>query len=1032
MTVRATDPGDLYAEQKFTVTVVPPNEPPDTVGAIPDQQVEKGRTGRVDVSRYFRDPDNDELTYSASTAATAVARVSVDGSRIVFRGLRVGDAKVTVTATDPGGLKAKQQFDLEVYERADECSITSVANRNFTVEEHETAVGTVRVNANHCGTLDYALAGAGADDVSAAALSAGSDNAAITGNFNFEARSSYDLTLTVSERGGSASNSGRVRISVTDENDAPRASGTISKQRVQVGEPISVNVTGYFKDEDAGDRLTFTSKSSATGRLTVNASGSPVTLTGVAGGSATVTVTARDRGGLTATQTFSVTVVPQTTRCGITVSDGALSVPEDAGKGDGVDGKVGVTATGACGTLSYALSETGSGNFTVAAAGSSDDDATLKVAGKLDHETTASYALKLTVSSGTVSAEGDVSITVTDVNEAPVIDSAIPAQGVVTGKSESVVVSSHFSDPDGDVLTYLASSSNRNVATVSVNGGTVVVQGVAKGSAEVTVTARDPGGLEAQQAFSVTVTDPPPTNGAPKIESAIPAQEVVAGESVSVVVSSHFSDPDNDILTYLAESLNETVATVSVNGDKVVVQGVAKGSAEVEVTARDPHAEEISQRFSVTVKPANAAPVAATAIPAMTVAAGESKTVDVSVHFRDPDDDALEYEASSSNDAAATVGVEGSELKVTGVLRGESRVTVTARDPKGAEASQSFLVTVPNEAPERVGAIAALTLSKGDTGSVRVSAHFSDAESDALTYKASSSDGGVLSVKVAGEHVSYEALKVGTSKVTVTADDGHGGTAGQEFGVTVKPENAAPVIVSAIPAITVEADSMAVVDAAPHFRDPDGDALSYEASSSNEAVARVAASGSEVTVTGVSRGDARVTVTALDGRGGSVPQAFAVTVPNRAPEAVGSIGPVTAYMHGRVGVGMSDAFRDPDGDKLTYRPSSSDAGVVTVEMIGSDVEIRTVSRGSATVTVTADDGFGGTAEQQFEVEVPNQEPISLGGIKDRTVARGESFKVGLAEYFRDFDLDKLTYTATAYPGGFASFSVEGAELTVKV
>ena len=82
------------------------------------------------------------------------------------------------------------------------------------------------------------------------------------------------------------------------------------------------------------------------------------------------------------------------------------------------------------------------------------------------------------------------------------------------------------------------------------------------------------------------------------------------------------------------------------------------------------------------------------------------------------------------------------------------------------------------------------------------------------------------------------------------------------------------------------------------------------------------------------------------------------------------------------------------------------------------------------VTVTADDGYGGTAEQEFEVEVPNREPISVGGIKDRTVARGESFKVGLAEYFRDFDLDKLTYTATAYPGGFASFSVEGAELTV--
>ena len=1030
--------GSVSDTRDVDISVIDVNEAPRPVRTIRAQTVWIGDPVSVDVTGYFTDEDEgDRLTFTSESSATGRLTVNASGSPVRLTGVAAGTATVTVTAEDNGGLKATQTFSVTV-ERATttQCGITVSAGGLSVPEDADTGDGVDGklgvTTTGSCGTLSYSLSGSGSGDFSASAVSASDEDAKVkvAAPLNHEGRDAYDLTLTVSEVGGTASDAADVDISVTDVNEAPQPIGTISKQRVQVGEPISVNVTGYFTDEDAGDRLTFESESSATGRLTVNASGSPVTLTGVAAGSATVTVTARDRGNLTATQTFSVTVVPKATECAITVSKGVLSVPEDAGKGDGVDGKVGVTATGACGTLSYALSGTGSGNFTVAAAGSSDDDATLKVAGKLDHETKASYALKLTVSSGTVSAEGDVGVTVTDVNEAPVIDSAIPAQGVVTGKSESVVVSSHFSDPDGDDLTYLASSSNRNVATVSVNGATVVVQGVAKGSAEVTVTARDPGRLEISQKFTVTVTDPPPTNGAPKIESAIPAREVVAGESVSVVVSSHFSDPDNDVLTYLAESLDETVATVSVSDDKVVVRGVAKGSVEVKVTARDPHAEEISQRFRVTVKPANAAPVAASDIPAMTVAAGESKTVDVSSHFRDPDDDALEYEASSSNEAAATVGVEGSELKVTGVLRGESRVTVTARDPDGAEASQSFLVTVPNQAPERVGAIAALTLSKGDTGSVRVSAHFSDAESDPLTYKASSSNGGVLSVTVAGEHVSYEALKVGTSRVTVTADDGHGGTAEQEFGVTVKPENAAPVIVRAIPAITVEADSMEVVDAAPHFRDPDGDALSYEASSSNEAVARVAASGSEVTVTGVSRGDARVTVTALDGRGGSVPQDFAVTVPNRAPEAVGSIGPVTTYMHGRVTVGVSGAFRDPDGDALTYRASSSDEGVVTVEMARNVVEIRTVSRGSATVTVTADDGYGGTAEQEFDVEVPNREPISLGSIKDRTVARGESFKVGLAEYFRDFDLDKLTYTATAYPGGFASFSVEGAELTV--
>ncbi|WP_420615841.1 Ig-like domain-containing protein [Candidatus Palauibacter sp.] len=778
VTVTADDRMGGITEDVFEVRV--PNRKPKPKGTIPDDAIDVGESRSVDVLSKFEDPDGDDLDFSAVSSNKTVLGVSMSGSKVTYEGLKEGSATVTVTAEDNGGLTATQQFDVEVDEPTRPCTI-KFSDAALSVAENA-RVGTamnrdVSVTASDCGTLRYALKGTGSDDFSVAAAGANDDDAKIkvAKRLNHEARDSYSLKLTVSS--GSVSDTRDVDISVIDVNEAPQPVRTIRAQTVWVGDPVSVDVTGYFTDEDAGDRLTFTSKSSATGRLTVNAKGSPVTLTGVAAGSATVTVTARDRGNLTAAQTFSVTVLPKTTECGITVSKGALSVPEDARKGDGVDGEVGVTATAACGTLSYGLSGTGSENFTVAAAGSGDDAAKLRVAGTLDHETTASYALKLTVSSGTVSAEGDVGITVTDVNEAPVIDSAIPAQSVVTGKSESVVVSSRFSDPDGDVLTYLASSSNRNVATVSLDGGTVVVRGVAKGSAEVTVTARDPGRLEISQKFSVTVTDPPPTNGAPKIESAIPAQEVVAGESVTVVVSSHFSDPDNDPLTYLAESLNETVATVSVSDDKVVVRGVAQGRVEVKVTARDPHAEEISQRFSVTVKPANAAPVAASEIPAMTVAAGESKTVDVSAHFRDPDDDELEYEASSSNEAAATVGVEGSELKVTGVLRGESRVTVTARDPDGAKASQSFLVTVPNEAPEPAGTIPALTLSKGDTGSVRVSAHFSDAESDALTYRASSSNGGVLSVTVTGEHVSYEALKVGTSRVTVTADDGHGGTA---------------------------------------------------------------------------------------------------------------------------------------------------------------------------------------------------------------------------------------------------------------
>ncbi len=90
-------------------------------------------------------------------------------------------------------------------------------------------------------------------------------------------------------------------------------------------------------------------------------------------------------------------------------------------------------------------------------------------------------------------------------NRSPVTVGSISDKTVKEGESEGVNASSYFSDPDGDALTYTASSSNTGVATASVSGRTVTVSGVAEGSATVRIRATDPGGLSATQTFSVTV-----------------------------------------------------------------------------------------------------------------------------------------------------------------------------------------------------------------------------------------------------------------------------------------------------------------------------------------------------------------------------------------------------------------------------------------------------------------------------------------------------------------------------------------------
>ncbi|MDE2761301.1 MAG: leucine-rich repeat domain-containing protein, partial [Gemmatimonadota bacterium] len=161
---------------------------------------------------------------------------------------------------------------------------------------------------------------------------------------------------------------------------------------------------------------------------------------------------------------------------------------------------------------------------------------------------------------------------------------------------ESSSVTACFTDANGDMLSYTATSSNTAVATVSISGTSITVAGVAPGNASVTVTATDPGGLQAQQSFQVMVP-----NRAPQRVGTIPALTVRVGDAATVDVSPYFSDPDGDSLTYTASSSNTTVATVAVAGDMVYASSWVAGSATLTVTATDPGGLFAETTVSLTV-----------------------------------------------------------------------------------------------------------------------------------------------------------------------------------------------------------------------------------------------------------------------------------------------------------------------------------------------------------------------------------------------------------------------------------------------
>ena len=90
------------------------NRAPVVAGTLPDRRLSLDGRLAVDVSQAFGDPDGDPLTYTVSSSAPDVVTVRAAGARVTLTAVGEGTAAVRVTATDPGGLSAAQQFRVTV------------------------------------------------------------------------------------------------------------------------------------------------------------------------------------------------------------------------------------------------------------------------------------------------------------------------------------------------------------------------------------------------------------------------------------------------------------------------------------------------------------------------------------------------------------------------------------------------------------------------------------------------------------------------------------------------------------------------------------------------------------------------------------------------------------------------------------------------------------------------------------------------------------------------------------------------------
>ena len=304
---------------------------------------------------------------------------------------------------------------------------------------------------------------------------------------------------------------------------------------------------------------------------------------------------------------------------------------------------------------------------------------------------------------------------------------------------KKVDLNNYFSDPDGDSISYSVSSADTSKARVSLSGSILTITGVAVGIPYIRVRASD-GQHSTNTGFTANVTN----NRAPTRTGVFADVSLRVPNSLTYDVSSKFSDPDGNTLTYKVTSDYPDRATLQLTGATLKVTAKRQGKVNIAVTANDGGLDSNASGpiLKLTVQPRNnnKAVSATGSIPAQTVDVGESpKTVDVSSYFTEADGDAMGYTASSSDTAKATAAVIGSDVTITAVDGGTATITVTADDGQGSSATQSIAVTV-NRRPTASGSISARTVSVGKgSATVDVSGNFSDPDGDTLTYLASSS-----------------------------------------------------------------------------------------------------------------------------------------------------------------------------------------------------------------------------------------------------------------------------------------------------